>query len=75
MNGIPWHKAAWWSAAIYVLIGLLNHFLGFGLDAAYLAVLIIPILAIIFGDAWVAVELTRLKRAEVELATAVRKGK
>jgi len=67
MDKAPWYKASFWSAALYVAFALLNHFLGLGIDADYMIALLIPILALIFGDAWVEVQKIKLEQMKLEL--------
>jgi len=67
MTTAPWQKAGFWSAAMYVIFALLNHFLGLGIDAEYMIALLLPILALIFGDAWVEVQKLKLEQLKYEL--------
>jgi len=49
----PWLSRKWWSALIPLVVMLLNHFLGWDLDPAVIAGLVIPFVAFIFGEAWI----------------------
>jgi len=47
-----WLMKKFWMAAIGALVPVLNYFLDLGLDTETLALIIIPLLAFIFGEAW-----------------------
>ena len=64
---IPWYSASWWAAALYVVFVLVNHFLGLGLEVEGLIALLLPILAIIFGDKWVEVQRIKLEMMRLEV--------
>lgn len=67
MDTKPWYKAEWWAAALYAVIVVLNYYLGLGIDVAPLVALVVPVLAIIFGDKWVEVQKVQLEMLKVEL--------
>ena len=64
-NGSFFHKEKWWLAAFAVVIPVINHVFNIGLDGAHLAAIIIPIIALIVGDAWIAVQLIRLEHRKL----------
>lgn len=67
METTPWYKASWWSAALYVVFVLANHFFGLGLEVGSVIALVIPIIAIIFGDRWVEVAKLRVEALKLEI--------
>ena len=49
----PFYKSKkWWSAMIAVAIPVLNHFLGWGMDMEQVALIVLPLIGYVFGEAW-----------------------
>ena len=50
----PFYKSKkWWMAFIAAAIPVLNSSLGLDLDAQELATVVIPLIAYVFGEAWI----------------------
>lgn len=63
----PWYKYDWWYAILYALFVLANHFFGLGVDVGSLIALVIPLIAVIFGDRWIESKKLDIKILELEL--------
>lgn len=60
MTDKPWYSEKWWSMLFAVLIPVLNLVFNWGIEAGYVFALIVPFLAMFFGEKW--------KEKEIELA-------
>ena len=57
------YEKAFWVALIGVLVPILNHFFGLGLEVGEIVAIVLPIIALILGVTW--------KEAEVAKAEAM----
>ncbi len=63
----PWYTEKWWYYALYAVLVVLNYVLGLGIDVAALVALVLPLIAILFGDRWVEVQRLKIEALKYEL--------
>jgi len=52
-NMKPFYKSKkWWTAVLAALVPVVNHAFNLGLDAAEVAIIIIPLIGYVLGEAW-----------------------
>ena len=61
-----YEKESFWMALLAILIPILNHFLGWGLEISTIAVIVIPLIALIIGDKWESVKVAEAE-ARIEI--------
>lgn len=69
----PWYTETWWYYALYAVLVILNYTLGLGIDVAALVALVLPLIAMLFGDRWVEVQRLRMEIKKYELEMLNRK--
>jgi len=69
----PWYTEKWWYYALYAVLVILNYTLGLGIDVAALVALVLPLIAMLFGDRWVEVQRLRMEIKKYELEMLNRK--
>jgi hypothetical protein len=47
-----WLMKKFWMAIVAALVPIVNYYMGLGLDPEAVALIIIPLIAFIFGEAW-----------------------
>lgn len=62
-----WEKESFYVALLAAIVPLLNHFLGWDLEAGTLGLIIIPLIALIAGDKW---ESAKIAEAEARVSIA-----
>ncbi len=53
INKKPWHSKKWWMAVIGIVIPLVNHFFGMGLNPIEISAVLAPIIAYLLGQSYV----------------------
>jgi hypothetical protein len=47
-----YRQKKWWAAAVGVLVPILNHVLGIGMDADTVTLVVVAVVGYIIGEAW-----------------------
>ena len=53
INKPPWQSKKWWMAMIAIVVPVLNHTFGLGLDAGEITAIAAPVMAYILAQAYV----------------------
>jgi len=65
------YEKAFWVALIGVLVPILNHFFGLGLEVGEIVAIVLPIIALILGVSWKDAE---VEKAEINMETELIKA-